>query len=407
MATIELGEGRPALSMDMPVLLACAFVEGPFVAGLVAFAGTFDQFEIRRQSSFSQIISNHGQTALSVMAAGLVFTLVGGLAEGLPIAVAGAVLALLIDVVVNYSCVALMQSLVTGRSVGDILAIMKIGSTGGFIVLYIAFGLLGLLMALAYQGFAFVGVFVCVAPLLLAREAFFKTLRVEQELSRVEAQALALSKVDARIADERHDERSKIAAALHDEILQCLYDVEIRAQVIREDLRRGRLLDLEDDVPALVRASQAAATELRDVIQGLRRSPIGRAGLTDTVALLANHLRDESNINFVLNLDSAMSATADVELVAYQILREAMTNAARHSGADTVWVSISYRVGELLLEVVDNGAGFDASSEQHGRHFGLALMKERAESAGGSLTISSQYRQGAVVAAHLPLRRLP
>jgi signal transduction histidine kinase len=403
-STLELGEGRPALSMDLPVLLACSFSEGPVAAGLVAFAGTFDQFEIRGQSNLTHVLSNHAQTALSVMAAGFVFASVGGLSNGIAVAVVAALLALLADVVVNYSCVALLQAFISGRRPIEVLSAMKVGAAGPFAASYAAFGLLGLLVTVAFLAFGFGGVVVCIAPLILARAAFSQSFHAEQAHSRVRAQATALSRVDERIADERHDERSKIAAALHDDVLQCIYNVEIRAQVIREDLRSGRLLELEGDVPALVEAAEAAADELREVIGGLRRSPIGRTGLTDTVSLLANHLRDETGINFVLALQPVSGVSADVELLAYQVLREAMTNAAQHSHGDTVWVSLKRDADKLVLEVIDNGVGFDPETVRVDKHFGLTLMHERAETAGGSIEIRSKQGQGAVVVVRIALR---
>jgi signal transduction histidine kinase len=389
--------------MDLPILVACSFVEGPSAAGIVAFAGTYDQFELRGRTTLPEMLSNHAQTALSVIAAGWVFQLAGGLDNGLAIAIVAASGALVADLVINYTAVAGLQALMHGQRFVDVLSSMRIGRTSGFAATYFAFGLLSLLTAMAYKSFGFGGVLVSVAPILLAREAFSEALRAEEQQSRVRAQSAALARVDERIADERHDERAQIAAALHDDVLQCLYNVKLRAQVIREDLRTGRLLELEEDVPALVESSEAAASELRDVIHGLRRSPIGRTGLSDTVTLLANHLRDETGINFVLKLDSIGIATPDIELLAYQIVREAMTNAARHSRADSVWVSISREAGWLRLEVVDNGIGFDPAIAERAKHFGIALMRERCDLAGGELELRSEPGQGAVVAIRLPL----
>ena len=405
LSAIDLGPDKPALSMDLPVLLACAFSEGPTEAGVVAFIGTFDQFELRGQSTFPRIAWNHAQTALSVMAAGWVFHFAGGLELGLPLAVVAAVGGLAADVAVNYSSVAVLQAAISGRRVSEIAAAMKIGTTPGFAASYLAFGLLSLLIAFAFQAFGFGGVLVCIAPLILAREAFTNAVHVEQESIRVANQAQALALVDERIADERHDERAQIAAALHDDVLQCLYNVNLRAQVIREDLRSGRLLQLEDDVPALLDAADAASRELRDVIHGLRRSPIGRTGLTDTVTLLANHLRDESGINFVLKLESLIGIPADVELLAYQLLREAMMNAARHSRADSIWVSIRREESWLVLECVDNGVGFDVKAGNDGRrHFGIPLMRERATLGGGTVEIRTRVGGGVTISARLPLR---
>lgn len=406
LSTIDFGPGRPALSMDLPVLLACAYSEGAVAAGLVALVGTYDQFELRGRTSVARLLWNHSQTALSVLAAGWVFHALGGIRQELAFTALASAVALAADALVNYTSVASLQTLISGDSFRRNLEKMRIGATPGFLASYVSFGLLALLMAEAYHLFSFGGVVVCLAPLLLAREAFQKSLRVEQEVSRGDSQALALARVDERIADERHDERSQIAAALHDDVLQGLFNVRIRAEVIREDLRTGRLLDLENDVPAVVQAAEQAADELRGVIRGLRRSAIGRTGLLDTVVLLSNHLRDESGMNFILDLRDAAGASPELELLGYQILREAMTNACRHSHADSVWVSVRKDGPWLLLEVVDNGSGFDAAStlSKPGNHFGLPLMRERASQAGGQIEIRSRPGEGAVMFARLPLQ---
>src|SRR5262249_9968008 len=78
LATISVVEDEPCLSMDLPVLLACAFVKGPWAAGLVAFVATVDLNEVRAAISPSRAAWNHAQVSLSVMAAGWVFMALGG-----------------------------------------------------------------------------------------------------------------------------------------------------------------------------------------------------------------------------------------------------------------------------------------------------------------------------------------
>ena len=102
---------------------------------------------------------------------------------------------------------------------------------------------------------------------------------------------------ESRRNDSR--ERARIAAALHDEVLQDLYNVTIRAQVLRQDLLSGRLLELEDDLPAVIQASEAAVEDLREVIHGLRSAAIGHAGLVETLSLFARRIEEESGIQIV------------------------------------------------------------------------------------------------------------
>jgi signal transduction histidine kinase len=216
------------------------------------------------------------------------------------------------------------------------------------------------------------------------------------------ARGLALRRVDERIAAERKDERSRIAEALHDEVLQNLYNVSIRTHVLREDLRAGSLLSLDDDVPALLDASERAIEELRDVIRDLRKSTIGHAGLVDTLGLLINHLRDESGLRFVTKID-LIEAEPSSELLIYQIAREALLNAIRHSRAQVIWVSLSESMGELELSIEDDGVGFDPGDAFVGsRHFGLELMRERASQLGGSLEIEASRGHGTTVRLRVP-----
>jgi signal transduction histidine kinase len=402
LSTLYLGPGRPALSMDLPVLLACCFVVGPVPAALVAFLATFDMQELRGDVSLWRSLWNRTQTALSVLGAGFVFLSVAGSVATWPGSLLAAGAALAADAAINYFCVALVLSLATTTPIQRVIGSMRVGSIGGFAATYTGFGLTGLMMAEAYRGFGFAGVLVFVGPILIAREAFSQRLKAETAIRSSIAQGSALRRVDERIADERKDERARIAAALHDDVLQSLYNVMIRTQVIREDLRSGRLLELEEDVPQLVDAGEQAVDELRDVIRGLRRSSIGHAGLIDTLTLLVEHLYDQTGIRFVSDVDTSLRATPERELVVYQVAREALTNAAKHSSADTVWLKLANDGPDIRLEIIDNGSGFHPQQSQDDRHFGLQLMHERVAAVGGTLTLRSAPGSGTTLSASFP-----
>jgi signal transduction histidine kinase len=402
LTTISIVEHEAVLSMDLPVLLACAFVKGPLAAGLVAFIATVDLNEVHGAITPSRAAWNHAQVSLSVMAAGWVFASLGGAVGDWPLALLCATAALASDVLVNYLAVALMLSLATGRGFRAALASMKIGDPRRFGLTYASFGLSSILMAEVYVSIGFLGLAAFLAPLVLAREAFrqtWKAASIERDLA---VRRDALRHVDERIADEREDERARIAEALHDEVLQSLFDVSIRAHVVRECYRSGRLLDLENEVPSLISASERAADELRDVIFGLRRSRIGHAGLVDTLNLLIAHLQGESGIVFVAELDTAFTGSAELELVVYQVAREALCNAVKHSSATTVWLSLHGRSGRIELEVLDNGVGFDPHETQDERHFGVTLMRERVSVVGGEIEIGAQPGYGVRVSATFP-----
>ena len=394
---VPLSSGRgPSLAMDLPLLLAAAFIFGPLFSGLIALLGAVDIRELRREISWPRAVWNRSQTSVSVMCASVTFSELSQLGDW-PLTPLVALVALGVDVVVNYVIVAYGTSLRRRISIRESLRAMRFGSPSTFLMSYLCFGFLGLLIAEAYTRFGLSGVVASVAPVILGKQLFLHRSRLEDVEQTLVDNTAALSHVDERIAAERQQERSRIAAALHDEVLQDLYNVTIRAQVLRQDLLGGRLLELEDDLPAVIQASEAAVEDLRDVIHGLRSAAIGHAGLVETLGLFARQLEQESGVQIVVSLDSTIRSTPERELIVYQIAREALLNAAHHSKARTIWLSLRQEAGCLRVEVEDDGAGFDPSSSQSNLHFGLQLMSERAVEIGGDLEIRSSPGSGTTV----------
>jgi signal transduction histidine kinase len=382
--------------MDLPLLLAAAFTFGPLASGLIALLGAVDIRELKREVSWSRAVWNRSQTSLSVMSASATFALLGELGDW-PLTPLVALLALAADASVNYLIVGFGTSLRNRRPLLESLSAMRIGSPTTFLLSYACFGFLGILIAEAYSTFGLSGVLASVAPVILGRQAFLHRSRLENVEISLAQSTTALRHVDERIAAERRDERTRIAAALHDEVLQDLYNVTIRAQVLRQDLLSGRLLDLEDDLPAVVKASEAAVEDLREVIQGLRSATVGHAGLVETLTLFARHLETDSGVQIVQSLDSSTNLTPERELVVYQVAREALTNSVRHSHAKTIWLSLTSTSDSFEAVIEDDGSGFNLDELPNHLHFGLQLMQERADSIEGELEIRSRPGSGTVV----------
>jgi len=393
---LDESSGSPYLALDLPILLAAAFVLGPARAGFVALVASTSPQELRGRMSLSRCVWNHAQVALSVIAAGLVFQALGGDPLHWPTVLIASEAALASDAVVNYCLVALVYAIGSGRGFLSVMSTLHIGAPRDFAVFYAGLGIVAAMMATLYAHVGPPALLVFLIPVVLAREALQQTIsatRAERDLA---ARREALRCVDQRIADERADERDRIAEALHDDVLQRIFDVTIRAHVIRECYRSGRLLDLEEAVPDLVASTERVADELREVIHGLRQSQIGHAGLVDSISLLASHLHDESGITFISDLEPSLLIRPEVELAVYQVAREALVNVARHSSAETVWLSLKRVRRGIELRVLDNGVGFDPSRRVE-RHFGLELMAERTAAAGGSIEIDSSPGNGALV----------
>ena len=250
------------------------------------------------------------------------------------------------------------------------LSRLYFGSVSEFALIYVSFGLLSLMLAEIYESVGAWSLLVFVIPVLLARQAFVGNKRLANASRRLETQAEALRDVASAMADERREERLSLAAGLHDEVLPPLFKVHLMGQVLRQDLASGRLLALEEDVPALLGATEAASESMRILIRSLRDSPLGAGGLAETLKLLVRYMEAESNARITLSCEH-VGATPLVQLLAYQVAREALRNALRHSKASKVLISVVDREGVLRITVEDDGIGFEPHSVDQQTHFGL------------------------------------
>jgi signal transduction histidine kinase len=181
-----------------------------------------------------------------------------------------------------------------------------------------------------------------------------------------------------------------------------MYKVHLMGQVLRQDLASGRLLDLETDLPDLLRATEVASEALRDIIGDLRKSTLGPGGLAQTIALLAKTLSDESGIPIHVHVDD-VRGSALTHLLLYHVAREALGNSVRHSHAERIDVDVCEEDQEIRLVVQDDGSGFQPVLVDRGRHFGLQLMRERVELAGGIFFLDTNPGKGTRVLAKFPI----
>jgi signal transduction histidine kinase len=392
----------PQLGLDLPLLLAAGFLYGPLAAGLLAFVAYVDLRELRREITHTRAAYNRAQTSLSAMSAALVFGLLGGGVGNWPGAAFAATAALVVDCLVNYSMVVIAVTLSDHRQVGESLSRLKFGPSGLFMLTYGCFGFLGLLLAESYVKLGAWGLCSFVFPVLLGWLAFSHGRRLDEAESRLDLRGRAIESLAGRIADERREERLAVAAGLHDEVLPPLFQVHLMGQVLRQDLAQGRLLTLEEDLPHLLAATHEASEALRSLIRDLRASPLGPGGLWSTMRLLATELETTNpSVRIDLELDE-LEVAPMVQLLAYQVAREALRNAVRHAQATRVRVRLFQESSYLKLIVTDNGRGFDPAAVDTRQHFGLQLMKERIELFGGDFFVDSRAGAGTNLVARFP-----
>jgi signal transduction histidine kinase len=198
------------------------------------------------------------------------------------------------------------------------------------------------------------------------------------------------------------EERNRLARELHDAVAQKLFAVVLAAESAATLLGRDRAATAAE----LERAqglAREAMTELRSLIFELRPPALEAEGLAVTLRKHVEVLRRTSGQDVVLRADGVPRLPAESESEVLRVAQEALQNAVRHAGARRVEVRLSDGDGRLVLEVSDDGAGFDpAAPEVRSRRLGLTSMEERAEALGGSLAIESAPGRGTRVRLEVP-----
>lgn len=192
-----------------------------------------------------------------------------------------------------------------------------------------------------------------------------------------------------------------LAQHLHDGVLQSLAVARIRlGRALAQDGSLTR--ELAADLKALLDHEIA---DLRRLIAGSAPAGPPQPDLPSALAATAKELQSVTGIRIrVDNRGAPHGRWAANDLVAYRILREALHNTAKHSGARHAWVAVSGGRDRLVCVVCDDGGGFGPPAA--GGHFGLAAMHAQARDAGGFLAVRSR-RTGTFVTLSLPRHPAP
>jgi two-component system sensor histidine kinase UhpB len=199
----------------------------------------------------------------------------------------------------------------------------------------------------------------------------------------------------ARTIAAQEAERHRIAQELHDEVGQQLTVVLLGLKRLEQQSPP----ELGEELASLRESVREGLDDVRRVARQLRPGVLEDLGLTSALASLTNDFAEQSSAAVQRQVPPGLPAlSTDAELVVYRVAQEALTNAARHADADQVVLSLS-RVGDrVVLEVSDDGRGFDATTSGAG----LRGMRERARLVGADLTVTST-RGATVVRLAVPV----
>jgi two-component system, NarL family, sensor histidine kinase UhpB len=225
-----------------------------------------------------------------------------------------------------------------------------------------------------------------------------------EEVARIE---LAFLRMMRRLEAERRragsaalhaqeEERARVARDLHDEVNQSLTGLLLRLEAARE----GAPPELEGELAETKALANQAMRELLSLARQLRPTALDDLGLAAAIEGQVDRLGGE--IATSLDVEGDFSDLGgDAQLVVYRVAQEALSNAARHSGAHRVEVRLGRSDGGGVdLEVADDGRGFAFDESESG--LGIAGMRERALLIGAELLIESRPASGTTVRLDVP-----
>jgi signal transduction histidine kinase len=231
------------------------------------------------------------------------------------------------------------------------------------------------------------------------------TVELRAEVSQRKRTEQALQALSRRLVEAQENERHRLARELHDQIGQSLTAIKINLEAMQRSTAANGMDRLRDSISIVGHTLQQVRTLSLDL-----RPPV----LDDLgpVAVLRWHMDQHGQRSgFTTQLIADVTTTRwppEIEITAFRVVQEALTNIARHARAKHVRVELRQRNEAMHLTIRDGGVGFNANAARlettHGASIGLLGMQERVSLAGGTLDLQSVPSGGTQIEVCLPLQ---
>jgi nitrate/nitrite-specific signal transduction histidine kinase len=210
---------------------------------------------------------------------------------------------------------------------------------------------------------------------------------------------IAVAIENARLYDRSQElavfeERNRLARELHDSVTQSMYSVVLLTEGWRRSIRNGGEAHVDEYLARIGEINQQGLKEMRLLIHELRPPVLEEDGLLGALHQRLDAVERRAGINARLLVDEIVELPHAVEEGLYRIAQEALNNSLKHADAADVVVRIGTADGKVVLEVEDDGQGFDLDAVGSNHGMGLANMRDRAAELGGSMDIRSAPGQG-------------
>lgn len=231
-------------------------------------------------------------------------------------------------------------------------------------------------------------------------QAYQRLSEAEHAVKDSYAQLRALA---ARLQTIREEERTDIARELHDELGQALTALKMDVALLINTLPKRNKLLLER-ARAMIEQIDATIKTVRRLSSQLRPGMLDDLGLGPSVEWYAQEFQARTGIEVQADIiQDELPLTHAQATAFFRIFQETLTNVARHANATRVTAKLELQESELVLEITDNGQGFEMDEVRVKRSLGFLGMRERAENVQGRLEIQTQPGAGTTIRVAVPL----
>jgi NarL family two-component system sensor histidine kinase YdfH len=254
-------------------------------------------------------------------------------------------------------------------------------------------------------GVGFLGLFFLLALLLYvqqAQQAHERTLALLHELDQAHVQ---LSAYALRVEElTMITERQRIARDLHDTLVQGVTGLLMQLSVVRTQLQHQKVERAQELLEQVIESASDALADARCAIGDLRNGHIRSDDLIEVVQEEISHFTARTDISCHVDIAALVATPASCCEHVLRAVSEGLANVARHAHASAAWIEATCSRDRLIIEVRDNGVGFEPEkiSIRTG-HYGLLGMRERARLIGGQLEVASTKGEGTTLRFHIPV----
>jgi signal transduction histidine kinase len=222
---------------------------------------------------------------------------------------------------------------------------------------------------------------------------------------------LKLRQEKDKLVAVEEDARKKLARDLHDGPVQIVSAVAMRANLVRNMLTRKPEI-IPDELAKIEDLARQATKEIRHTLFTLRPLVLETQGLGPALQQMAVKMKETYDLNVIAEPQAGVDALLNInqQSVLFYIAEEAINNARKHAESQHIWVRLSRQREFAILEIQDDGKGFDVQAVETGYEkrgsLGMINMRERAEMAEGSVKLESAKGKGTRITVVIPLKPL-